>query len=132
MLEQPRFGRIPDGIRRSGLKRGKLYELAAKNPGLFRKADAATIVDLEMLDGILAALPAAEIAERAPDTSRAVVTEEFPRLLAEIAVAENAAEIDAVARHATRAIALLPPQQRELANEKLQDAIRERRERDET
>ena len=30
----PRFGRIPDGIQRSGLSRSKLYGLAAQNPGL--------------------------------------------------------------------------------------------------
>ena len=57
------------------------------------------------------------------------MTPEFTRLLAEIAVAETA-EIDAIARRAAKAIASLPPQQRELANEKLQDAVRERREQD--
>jgi hypothetical protein len=61
MTDTPRFGRIPDAKRRSGLSRGKLYELAAQNKGLFRKADAATIVDLQRLDRILADLPAAEI-----------------------------------------------------------------------
>ena len=61
MPDRPRWGRIPDGVRRSRLSRGKLYGLAAKHKGLFRKADAATIVDLEMLDQILEALPAAEI-----------------------------------------------------------------------
>jgi hypothetical protein len=61
MPDRPRWGRIPDGVRRSRLSRGKLYGLAAKHKGLFRKADAATIVDLEMFDQILEALPAAEI-----------------------------------------------------------------------
>ena len=63
--DRPRFGRIPDGVARSGLKRGALYALAARNRGLFKKAGAATIVDLEMLDGILAALPAADVHEAA-------------------------------------------------------------------
>lgn len=58
----PRFGRIRDAEARSGLKRGALYELAAQNPGLFKKAGAATIVDLGMLDDVLASLPAADLA----------------------------------------------------------------------
>jgi hypothetical protein len=57
-----RFGRIPAAKDRSGLSRSKLYELAARHRGLFRKADGATIVDLEMLDEILANLPVANIA----------------------------------------------------------------------
>lgn len=61
MFDQPRFGRIPDGIRRSGLSRGKLYDLAAQHEGLFRKVDAATIVDLQKLDQVLANLPTAKI-----------------------------------------------------------------------
>ena len=48
----------------------KLYQLAAQHRGLFRKADAATIVDLKMLDQILGALPAAEITSR-DETSNA-------------------------------------------------------------
>jgi hypothetical protein len=56
-----RFGRIPDAERQSGLKRGTLYKLAALNPGLFKKAGAATIVDLDFLDSVLAELPAADI-----------------------------------------------------------------------
>jgi len=61
MSDQPRFGRIPDAKRRSGLSRAKLYDIAGRHRGLFLKADDATIVNLEMLDQILAALPAAEI-----------------------------------------------------------------------
>ena len=60
----PRFGRTPDAQRRSGLSRGKLYQLAAQHPGLFKKYDTATIVDLEMLDRILEALPAADMRKR--------------------------------------------------------------------
>jgi hypothetical protein len=60
-LETLRFGRIPDAERRSGLKRSYLYKLAGKNPGLFKKAGAATIVDFVILDQILAALPAADV-----------------------------------------------------------------------
>jgi hypothetical protein len=61
MTDNPRFGRIPDAKRRTGLSRGKLYEIAAENPGLFRKAGAATIVDLRKLDRVIADLPEAEI-----------------------------------------------------------------------
>jgi hypothetical protein len=64
MNDSPRFGRIPDAERRSGLSRGKLYQIAAGHSGLFKKAGAATIVDLDKLDQILANLPAAEIAAR--------------------------------------------------------------------
>jgi hypothetical protein len=58
-----RFGRIPAAEQRSGLKRGTLYKLAAANPGLFRKVNAATIVDLQMLDEILAGQPAADLSD---------------------------------------------------------------------
>jgi hypothetical protein len=62
-LGAPRFGRIPAAEHRSGLKRGALYKIAAKHLGLFRKAGAATIVDLELLDEILAELPPADVGE---------------------------------------------------------------------
>ena len=61
VTSQPRFGRLPDAEKRSGLKRGALYKLAAKHPGVFKKCGAATIIDLELLDDVLAALPAANI-----------------------------------------------------------------------
>jgi hypothetical protein len=62
MPDQSRFGRIPDAKRLSGLSRAKLYQIAAQHRGLFLKADGATIVDLQMLEQILVALPPAEIA----------------------------------------------------------------------
>jgi hypothetical protein len=60
----PRFGRIEHGILRSGLSRAALYILASEHPGLFKKYGAATIVDLDKLDQIIASLPDAEIAPR--------------------------------------------------------------------
>ncbi len=57
----PRWGRIPAAVERSGLSRGQLYKFATKHRGLFRKSGSATIVDLWMLDGIIAELPPAEI-----------------------------------------------------------------------
>jgi hypothetical protein len=64
-----RFGRIPDAKRRSGLSRAMLYRIAAQHRGLFLKADGATIVDLDMLDRILAALPPAEIGKQAVEAA---------------------------------------------------------------
>lgn len=69
LISSPRFGRMPAAERRSGLKRGKLYQLATANPGLFKKVGAATIVDLEMLDDILAASPAADVNVVAPKSA---------------------------------------------------------------
>ena len=69
----PRFGRIPAAKQRSGLGRGALYQLAGRHTGLFRKYGAATLVDLELLDEILAALPPAKIGistESKPPSSR--------------------------------------------------------------
>jgi hypothetical protein len=71
VLADSNFGRIPDAKRRSGLSRSKLYELAASNTGLFLKLDKATIVDLAMLDRVLAALPAAEISGKGADRAGA-------------------------------------------------------------
>jgi hypothetical protein len=58
---RPRFGRIPDAKHRSGLSRSTLYGLAAKHRGLFVKAGAATLVDLNVLDRIMDTFPPAEI-----------------------------------------------------------------------
>jgi hypothetical protein len=69
VISSPRFGRIPAAEARSGLRRGKLYQLATANPGLFKKAGAATLVDLELLDRVLAALPAADVNVVAPTKS---------------------------------------------------------------
>jgi hypothetical protein len=56
-----RFGRIPVATAESGLSRSALYGLAARYKGLFKKAGAATIVDLGMLGDIIAGLPDADI-----------------------------------------------------------------------
>ena len=57
----PRWGRIPAAVERSGVRRGKLYQLGARHKGLFRKDGRSTLVDLQMLDKILADLPAADL-----------------------------------------------------------------------
>jgi hypothetical protein len=66
-----RFGRISEAAAYSALSRATLYVLAPKHPGLFRKNGAATIVDFEILDQILDALPVARIkpATRKPTTA---------------------------------------------------------------
>jgi hypothetical protein len=60
-LVRPRSGRIKDAVLYSGFARSKLYELAADYPDLFRKAGARVIVDYDVLDAIIAALPRAVI-----------------------------------------------------------------------
>jgi hypothetical protein len=70
-LAGARFGRIPAAEARSGLKRGSLYGLAAQHPGLFRKYGAATVVDLEFLDRVLAELPPADIGAGSSSTDEA-------------------------------------------------------------
>jgi hypothetical protein len=58
-----RWGRIADAIARSGISRSSIYKLARENVGLFRKFGAATVVDLELLDDLMAALPEADIGQ---------------------------------------------------------------------
>jgi hypothetical protein len=58
---RPRFGRIPTATAYTGIGRSKLYELAARTPGLLKKFDGATLVDFDVLDAMLDALPPAEI-----------------------------------------------------------------------
>jgi hypothetical protein len=67
-MMRPRSGRIPDAIAYSGFARSKLYELAADYPDLFRKAGTRVIVDFDVIDRIVAALPRAEI--RPPKAKR--------------------------------------------------------------
>ena len=69
MINPSRFGRIPTAIETRGVKRTKLYGLAARHHGLFRKDGSVTIVDLHFLDEILKALPAAELASARDETS---------------------------------------------------------------
>jgi hypothetical protein len=68
-MAELRFGRIPDAKEISGLSRTMIYRIAAKHPGLLLKADGATIVDLDFLRQILAALPPAEIGKKAVEAA---------------------------------------------------------------
>ena len=58
---RPRFGSVDDAVHYGGVSRSKLYEEAAKHPGLFRKNGTATIVDFKVYDTILDGLPVAQI-----------------------------------------------------------------------
>jgi hypothetical protein len=62
-----RYGGIPAAVDYSGRSRSRLYQLAAKHKGLFKKDGKSTIVDFSVLDGILDALPVAQIK---PPTAR--------------------------------------------------------------
>ena len=62
MADNERYGRLPGpGEKVSGLSRGAIYNLAAKNPGLLKKAGSASILDLHMLGQVIAELPDAQI-----------------------------------------------------------------------
>jgi hypothetical protein len=61
---RPRFGRIPTAVDYSGLGRSKLYIAASEHPELFRKHGSATIVDFDVLDQILDALPTGKMKPR--------------------------------------------------------------------
>jgi hypothetical protein len=57
---RPRMGKIAQAVTYSGRSRSRLYQLSAEYPGLFRKDGASTLVDFDILDRILDALPPAE------------------------------------------------------------------------
>jgi hypothetical protein len=62
-FHRPRFGRIPTARAYAGIGRSALYRLAGTHPGLFKKNGAATLVDFDVLDQILNALPEATISK---------------------------------------------------------------------
>jgi hypothetical protein len=59
-----RAGRLRDAVAYSGIGRSKLYELATRHPGLFKKNGKAILVDFRVLDQILDTLPVAKIEGR--------------------------------------------------------------------
>jgi len=58
-----RFAKLPAAEEYSGRSRSRLYQLAAIHQGLFVKDRKSTLVDLNVLDGIMNALPPARIGE---------------------------------------------------------------------
>jgi hypothetical protein len=67
-ISRPRSGRIRAAVQYSGIGRSKLYELAPQYQGLFLKAGNSTLVNFEVLDQIIDALPPAKI--KAPAQKR--------------------------------------------------------------
>jgi hypothetical protein len=66
-----RFARIPQnkGERLSGLSKATIYNMGKQHPGLLRKFSAMiTVVDVQMLDSILAKCP--PLVPRKPRTLR--------------------------------------------------------------
>jgi hypothetical protein len=61
-----RTGKIPEAVAYSGISRSSLYELAAEHDGLFVKFGASTLVDFDVLDKVIDALPVAEIKSPRP------------------------------------------------------------------
>jgi hypothetical protein len=57
MRRRPRMGKVPAAVEYSGRSRSRLYELAQEHRDLFRKDGASTLVDFDVLDRILDALP---------------------------------------------------------------------------
>lgn len=58
---RPRMGKIARAVAYSGRSKSRLYEWAGEYAGLFKKDGKSTLVDFDVLDRILDALPAAEI-----------------------------------------------------------------------
>jgi hypothetical protein len=54
---RPRMAKLPLAVAYSGRSRSRLYELALEHPQLFRKDGTSTLVDFDVLDRILGALP---------------------------------------------------------------------------
>jgi hypothetical protein len=57
----PEFARVSVAQIVTGLSRSTLYRLAGEHPGLFRKLNSSTIVDLVMLRRLLTDLPPADV-----------------------------------------------------------------------
>ena len=57
----PRCGTIGDAVTHTKLSRSRLYELAKRWPGLFKKNGRRTLVDYMILDQVIDSLPVAEL-----------------------------------------------------------------------
>jgi hypothetical protein len=58
---RPRFASINTAVAYGGVSRSALYKWAKLRPTLFRKHGAATLVDFDVYDAMLDALPVAEL-----------------------------------------------------------------------
>jgi hypothetical protein len=61
-----RWASLKQAVIHAPIGRSSLYKLASQHPGLFRKWNDKTIVDLPMLDQIMAECPLATINPPAP------------------------------------------------------------------
>jgi hypothetical protein len=66
---RPRFGKIKDAVDYASVSRSKLYVFAQARPELFRKLGGGTIVDFDVLDEMLDALPIAELKGSKPQAA---------------------------------------------------------------
>jgi len=64
---QRRFGRIPEALSYSGLSRARFYEWVREHPDLIRKNGRASLVDFNLFDQLLDALPTAADMKAASD-----------------------------------------------------------------
>jgi hypothetical protein len=58
---RPRFARIPEALTYAGISKSRFYEWARERPELVRKNGRASLVDFEVFDEILNALPTADL-----------------------------------------------------------------------
>jgi len=58
---RPRFGKIKDAAAYGGISRTKLYIWASQHPGLMVKSGVATLINFDLYDQLLDALPPAKI-----------------------------------------------------------------------
>jgi hypothetical protein len=64
-----RFGRIRDAVAYGGISRSNLYVWASRHPGLMVKSGVTTLVNFDLYDELLDALPLADIRPPAPRKS---------------------------------------------------------------
>jgi hypothetical protein len=57
----PRFGRIDAAVARSGVSRSRIYEWGRRTPGLIVKNGSSSLVNFEIFDQLLDALPPAKL-----------------------------------------------------------------------
>jgi len=70
-MTRPRFARIPQALEYASISRSRLYEWARQQPNLIRKNGSASLVDFNILDSLLDALPAAELKSAAQSDNAA-------------------------------------------------------------
>jgi hypothetical protein len=54
---RPRAGGVEDAVLYCGVSRASIYNAGARHPGLLKKWNGRTIVDFDILDSIIDALP---------------------------------------------------------------------------